>query len=139
MSAYDGAAGCELVAIFIFYQLSHKQNKNNIGLYRDDGFAVFNNISGPHPQADKIKKHFQNIFRINNLNIIVKCNIKTVDYLEVTLNTFIHIYIYIYIYLYIYIHVFIAYIIYIQYIYIYYIYIYIYKKREQTFFSRVYT
>ena len=24
MSAYDGAAGCELVAIFIFYQLSHK-------------------------------------------------------------------------------------------------------------------
>ena len=31
-------------------------------------------------------KHFQNIFRKNNLNIIVKCNLKIVDYLDVTLN-----------------------------------------------------
>ena len=38
------------------------------------------------PQAEKIKKHFQNIFRKNNLNIIVKCNLKVVDYLDVTLN-----------------------------------------------------
>ena len=59
-------------------------NKNNIGLYRDDGLAVFKNISGP--QAEKIKKHFQNIFRKNNLNIIVKCNLKIVDHLDVTLN-----------------------------------------------------
>ena len=42
------------------------------------------NTSGP--QAEKIKKHFQNIVRKNNLNIIVKCNLKIVDYLEVTLN-----------------------------------------------------
>ena len=53
-------------------------------MYRDDGLAVFKNISGP--QAEKIKKHFQNIFRKNNLNIIVKCNLKVVDYLDVTLN-----------------------------------------------------
>ena len=84
MGAYDDAEVCELVGIFIRYQLSLKYNKNNIGLYRDDGLAVFKNISGP--QAEKIKKHFQNIFRKNNLNIIVKCNLKIVDYLDVTLN-----------------------------------------------------
>ena len=84
ISAYDGAEVCELVGIFIIYQLSLKYNKNNIGLYRNDGLAVFKNVSGP--QAEKIKKHFQNIFRKNDLNIIVKCNLKIVDYLEVTLN-----------------------------------------------------
>ena len=63
-----------------FYTLSAltKINKNNIGLYKDDGLAVFKNISGP--QAKKIKINFQNIFCINNLNIIVKCNLKIVDY-----------------------------------------------------------
>ena len=44
------------VGIFILHQLSRVYNNNNIGLYRDDGLAVFKNISGP--QAEKIKKHF---------------------------------------------------------------------------------
>ena len=64
--------------------MRRKYNKNNIGLDRDHGLAVFKNISGP--QAEKIKKHFQNIFRKNNLNIMVRCNLKIVDYLDVTLN-----------------------------------------------------
>ena len=84
MGAYDDPEVCEHVRIFILHQLSRIYSKNNIGLYRDDGLAVLNNISGP--QAEKIKKHFQNIFRKNNLNIIVKCNLKIVDYLDVTLN-----------------------------------------------------
>ena len=84
MGTYDGAEVCELVEIFILHQLSRIYNKNNKGLYRDGGLAVFKNISGP--QAEKIKKHFQNIFRKNNLNIIVKCNLEIVDYLDVTLN-----------------------------------------------------
>ena len=45
---------------------------------------MFKNISDP--QAEKIKKHFQNILRKKNLSIIVKCNLKIVDCLEVTLN-----------------------------------------------------
>ena len=84
MGAYDGAEVCELVGIFILYQLSRIYNKNDIGLYRDDGLAVFRNTSGP--QAEKIKKHFQSIFRKNNLSIIVKCNLKIVDFLDVTLD-----------------------------------------------------
>ena len=47
MGAYDGAELCELVGTFLLYKISLKYNKNNIGLYRDDGLAVFKNVSGP--------------------------------------------------------------------------------------------
>ena len=47
MGAYDGAEVSELAGIFILHQLSRVYNKNNIGLYRDDGLAVIKNISGP--------------------------------------------------------------------------------------------
>ena len=46
--------------------------------------SVFKNKSGP--QAERIKKHFQPNFRENDLNIVIKCNLKIVDYLDVTLN-----------------------------------------------------
>ena len=84
MGAYDGAEVFELAGIFILYQLLRIYNKNDIGLYRDDSLAVFRNTS--RPQAEKIKKHFQRIFCKNNLSIIVKCNSKIVDSLDVTLN-----------------------------------------------------
>ena len=65
-------------------QLSEKFEKKNFGLYRDDGLAVFRNISGP--QAEKIKKEFQRIFKQNHLDITILCNLKIVNYLDVTLN-----------------------------------------------------
>ena len=52
--------------------------------HRDDGLAVFKNKSGP--QAERIKKNFQKNLRENDLNIVIKCNLKIVDYLDVTLN-----------------------------------------------------
>ena len=45
--------------------------------------AVFKNKS---PQVEQIKKDFQKIFRKNDLNIVIKCNLNIVDYLDVTLN-----------------------------------------------------
>ena len=36
------------------YKLSLKYNKNSIGLYRDDGLAIFKNISGP--KSEKVEK-----------------------------------------------------------------------------------
>ena len=41
MSAYNGAEVCEL------YKIYQKYNKGTIGLYCDDGLAIFKNISGP--------------------------------------------------------------------------------------------
>ena len=54
MGTYDGAEVCELVGSFLLYALSLKYNKTKIGLYRDDGLAVFKNVSGAH--CEKIKK-----------------------------------------------------------------------------------
>ena len=84
MGTYDGAEVCELVGTFLLYKLSLKYNKNNIGLYRDDGLAIFKNISGP--KSEKIKKDIQKLFKENELDIVIQCNTKTVNYLHVTLN-----------------------------------------------------
>ena len=37
-------------------------------------------------QAKRIKKDFQKIIRESDLNIAIKCNLKIVDYLDVTLS-----------------------------------------------------
>ena len=84
MGAYDGAEVCELVGTFILHQIASKYDRKNIGLYRDDGLAVFKNISGP--EAERIKKDFQKVFKRNGLNITIDCNRKIVDYLDVTFN-----------------------------------------------------
>ena len=76
MGAYDGAELCELVGPFLLYKLSLKYNKNKIGLYRDDGLAISKNISGPKSQ--KIKKNIKKLFKENQLNIVIQCNMKTV-------------------------------------------------------------
>ena len=41
MGSYDGAEVCELIGIFMLSLIGNKYNPNNIGLYRDDGLAVF--------------------------------------------------------------------------------------------------
>ena len=57
MRAYDCAEVCELVGIFKLNKISEKYNKYDIGLYTDDGLAVFKNISGP--EWKRIRKNFQ--------------------------------------------------------------------------------
>ena len=84
MRAYDGAEVCELVGSFLLYALSLKYNEANIGLYRDGGLAVFRNVSRPH--CEKIKKEFQKLFQQHGLKLIIKRNLKIVDFLDVTLN-----------------------------------------------------
>ena len=83
MGAYDGVEVCEFVSSFLLYALSLKYNKTNIGLW-DDGVAVFRNVIGAH--CEKIKKEFQKLFRQHHLKLIIKCNHKIVDFLDVTLN-----------------------------------------------------
>ena len=84
MGAFDGAEVCELVGIFIQNKLSESYNINNFGLYRDDGLAVFENISGPG--SERIKKHLQSTFRQYGLEIIIECNKTIVDFLDITMN-----------------------------------------------------
>ena len=84
MGAYDGAEVCELVGIFLQYKIGEHYNIQNFGLYRDDGLSVFKNISGP--ASERTKKHLQSIFKKYNLEIVIECNKKIVDYLDVTFN-----------------------------------------------------
>ena len=84
MGAYDGAEVCELVGNFLLYALSLKYNKTNIGLYKDDGLAVFRNVSGAH--CEKIKNEFQKLFLQHGLKLIIKCNYKILDFLDLILN-----------------------------------------------------
>ena len=66
------------------HKLSLKYNKDNIGLYRDDGLAISKNISGT--KSEKVKKDVQKLFKENELDIVIQCNMKTTNYLDVTLS-----------------------------------------------------
>jgi len=84
MGAYDGVEVCELVGLFLLSLLSEKFIKENIGLYRDDGLGIFRNINGH--QADKIRKEFHKLFKQHGLSLEIECNLKTVNYLDITLD-----------------------------------------------------
>ena len=84
MGSYDGAEICELVGIFLLNIITTTYNKHDIGLYRDDGLAIFKNMSGP--QNEKIKKDLQKIFKDKGLDIIINYNMKIVNYLDVSFN-----------------------------------------------------
>ena len=84
MGAFDGAEVCELVGCFLLTKLSKNYDSQNIGLYRDDGLAIFKNKNGQ--QMEKIKKEFQNTFNVQGLEIIIENKMKAVNYLDVTLD-----------------------------------------------------
>ena len=64
--------------------LSKHINKNHIGLYRDDGLVILKNSSSS--AAEKLNKKFQKLFKEKNLDIIVLCNLKITNYVDITLN-----------------------------------------------------
>ena len=78
-----------IISIFLWkkillHQLSKNDNKKYIGLYRDDGFTIFKNISGS--KEKKKLKDIQKLFKNNHLNITIQCKLKIVNYLDVTFN-----------------------------------------------------
>ena len=83
MGSYDGAEICELVGLYLLDLLSHKFNKEQIGLYRDDGLAALK-LSGP--QADKARKDIVQIFKECGLRVTVEILLKQTDFLDVTFN-----------------------------------------------------
>ena len=69
MGTYNGAEVCKLVGIFMLNKISEEYNKNDAGLFRDDGLAVFKNINGS--ESERIKKNFQSLFKKYGLEIII--------------------------------------------------------------------
>ena len=81
MGSFHGAEVCELVGLYLLYQL--KQINFNGGLYRDDGLGV---CCGTKRQNENFKKEICEIFKKNNLKITVEVNLKVIDFLDITLD-----------------------------------------------------
>ena len=64
--------------------LSKHINKNHIGLYRNDILTILKNTNGP--EAEKLKKKFQKLFKEKDLHIIFQSNLKTTNNLGIKLN-----------------------------------------------------
>ena len=84
MGSYDGAEVCELVGLYILNILGQKYDKEQIGLYRDDGLGAFKNISGG--EAERIKKGITKVFSDLGLKITIETNLRVVNFLDITLN-----------------------------------------------------
>ena len=53
-------------------------------VYIDDGLALFKSINGH--RVDKIQKEFPQLFKENGLSLEIECNLKTINYLDITLD-----------------------------------------------------
>ena len=84
MGSYDGAEICELVGIFVLGHLPERYVRSNVGLYRDDGLAVFRDVSGS--EAERVKKDIIRSFRELGLRITIQTNLRIVNFLDVTFN-----------------------------------------------------
>ena len=84
MGTYDGAEICEIVGMFMLSLLSKTFSSNNIGFY-----IVMTDSQFLGTLVDNKRKNFKKkkwFKKDNGLQIIIKCNLKIVDYLDVTLN-----------------------------------------------------
>ncbi len=64
------------------YALGQKFDKENIGLYRDDGLAIMKNKSAR--LADKARKELHKCFEQFGLKITAEANLHVVNFLDVT-------------------------------------------------------
>ena len=82
MGCNDGAEICETVGIYMLSRLNNIMKRDNIGLYRDDGLGICQNMS--KTEIERMKKSIVKIFKDSGLSITIKCNLKSVDFLDVT-------------------------------------------------------
>ena len=81
MGSFDGAEICELVGLYILNLLSSTFNKDQVGLYRDDGLAALK-LSGP--QSDRARKDIIQTFKDCGLRVTVEILLHQTDFLDVT-------------------------------------------------------
>ena len=82
MDCYDVAEVCELVGTYILSKLKNITNKENIGLYRGNRLGIFQNI--PKTEIERKNKQTVKMFKDCGLHITTKCNLKSVDFLDIT-------------------------------------------------------
>ena len=90
MGSYMGVELCEMVGLYILYKLTSGKEplfeKSNVGLYRDDGFALIKLNKSGRTAERLIKPKLNAIFSGEGLRITVDPALQVIDYLDVKLN-----------------------------------------------------
>lgn len=84
MGSNDGAEVCDLVGLYLLAGLKRKFENLDLGLYRDDGLGIYNDLPGP--EAERTKKKIIQHFSANGLQITINFNMTRVNFLDVTLD-----------------------------------------------------
>ena len=74
MGSFDGAEVSKLVCIYILCSLAKLINKEDCGLYRDDGLLILRNVNGQ--QIDRMHKNIIKTFKDIGFAIDVETNLK---------------------------------------------------------------
>ena len=82
MGSYNGAEICELAAIYILSRLLTIINKNDCGLYRDDGLLVLHDVNGQ--QIDRVRKTVVQLFKDIGVFIRIETNLNITNFLDIT-------------------------------------------------------
>ena len=70
METFNGGEVCKLVVIYILCFLAKIMNKNDSGLYRDDGLLILRNANGQ--QIGRMCKNLIKLFKDTSSDINVK-------------------------------------------------------------------
>ena len=84
MGCFDGAEVCELVGSLILTKLCNVLQRENVGLYRDDGLAIVKQMPGP--ELERKRKKIIEIFKKYGLAITIKTNLFVVNFLDIQFN-----------------------------------------------------
>ena len=84
MGAYDSAQIADLVDIYIIDTLGTIIDKEQIGIYKDDGLIHITNSNGP--KTSKVQKQIIKKFKEIGFKIEIQANLKITNYLDITLN-----------------------------------------------------
>ena len=82
MGSFDGAEVCELVGLYILDRIKVECPEIELGLYRDDGLGITENLSGR--ETENLRKKLFQIFKSCDLKITVDGNLTQADFLDVT-------------------------------------------------------
>ena len=86
MGSFDGAEVCEIVGLFLLHQMVENGlgiNKDQVGLYRDDGLML---VRKSKRELDTMRKKLHLLFATFGLKITVESGMKHTDFLDTTLH-----------------------------------------------------
>ena len=84
MGSYGGGELCEFIGMYLLSQLCTIINKNDCGIYRDDGLMIQEYINGQ--QIDQLRKKIIKIFKETGFKTDIETNLKIVNFLDMTFN-----------------------------------------------------